>query len=347
MFKKQLPRSVIIRYTILLSTGLALLLWIGNTPPTRDHTKRSPLSTQPRKKVVLVFSGVFGEKDSCSDIVKELANDGFQHIFLSQQSARTYSFHDHWDDWYMALFKRRLGFGAVERQATYAHQRIRGLIGNQDEVYLVCHSQGGLVGLSFWRQYRKIYDIKSMAILVAPLQGAPYTESISNLKALSTAFRYGRAEGNYGYYLNYFVLYSRALLMQTLGSTLIPGIMDTMPQSRAIAQLGEVYEEMKQTQFPLFVVVASSNHHFRWIKSSYGTTGANYLISRGAPNDNFIATASQYPHITWPQLQILKVVARHSNAGNGPGADPDVRQHPEVLKQISTFFSKASSNKEA
>lgn len=292
------------------------------------------------RKVVLIFAGLFGHKNSCRILGEHLTQKGYHCIFLSHQPLCNWSYYGILDDISLAISGKRLGWGSVASQAQQADERLHGTIGRQDEVYLLGHSQGGLVGIDFWDKYHKKYNIKGMAVLSAPLRGALALRNLARVPALLVAHRRALAAGwRAPNYISYALPYFIGVSTNALGLILLPGCADMRPGSSALYRLSKVYPKMKHVQLPVLAVMSHCTKYSRFPRTLYGKPAVDYLVSYDAPHDGLIATASQLPPMEWPQLEVMSVAARHSGVRDSQGPY-SVYNHPKVIARITAFFDK-------
>lgn len=296
-----------------------------------------PATTQARK-VVLIFTGLFGHKYSCHRIGMHLAQHDFHCIFISHQPLRGFSYYGILDDWSMAKFNKRLGWGSIASQATDAYQRVKELLTTRDELYLLCHSQGALVGLAFWHRYRHLYHIRAMSILAAPLQGTPVASRISNPWALFVAqWRAVAAGWRAPCYASYILPHLVGIYTGIFAPIMLPGFVALHPGSSALARLHKVYRHMAEARFPVLAIVAHCPPYRKLSSALYGGLPTEHLMSNSVLHDGLVPADSQSPPMIWPALQITSVVAKHSGVKRSDPL-PSVYNHPEVIAQITAFF---------
>jgi len=299
-----------------------------------------PYPSGSGRKVVLIFSGLFGQPVSFQHVTEVLTKRGFTCIAVAEQPFHGFSAHEVLDDWCLARLGRRLGLGAIASQAAHAQQRLRSQLRENDEVYLLAHSQGALVALLLWENWHTTHNFRAIAVMSAPLQGSLLVTSLSSPSLLRAAQKHNRVTGARIAYINYLLPYSITLFFEILGPFCCPGVMDMKPTSSTLSRLKGVYEKMRQAQVPFLTVVASCPTHPGLAATLFGEQGTGYLVGGGKNEsyDGAVTAASQYPPIAWEQLQQVTVTASH---GNGPQEGcTRVYEKKETIAKIVEFFDR-------
>ena len=357
----------IIKFQYLLLSSLLLLLCCISTACLTHTTDLEveadeqgilvvddPTSERPPRRVLLTFLGFHGH-ENCFDNIRNALHDGInregpiQGIECIEASPQTFKGHgccnvcQSLDACYMQSFNVHLGLGAITGQARAVASMLDNHgITDRDEIILLGHSQGGLIGIECWDQLREKYNIKGMVTMSTPLQGVSLISSLEDVDLIHQANLLTESE-DCMCCSTYCFPYCIVPCFKKLGGCCCAGLTDMAPDSPLLRKhREEVYPKMNTQGVPFLAIQAQQ---FSAISAPSFRRRRDLLLSGSHTmyNDGLIATECQIPpgdH--WPQLQVVTLWANH-------GVEtirgyPRVFSHPSAQEAINRFCHRFFSN---
>jgi pimeloyl-ACP methyl ester carboxylesterase len=308
-------------------------------------------TSNAKRKVVVTFLGMHGETSCFSRVNSALSQEDVTCIDASPQAAREHQgLCAKLDGYCMQTRNVHLGLGATRKQAEAAEERLRTVLGKDDEVVLCAHSQGGLVAVSFWELFHERYNIKGIVTMAAPLQGAAMMEplsSYSTMKAMAYEQPCCTPKGIAARLLACCVPGCVWPSFKLCGCCCCAGVADMEPGSSLLRSQEDVYEQMAAQKLPFLNLTASSPAPDCFASFPFGKQGTKDIIGggRGKESDNLLGTEKEcLPIPLWHQAEEREIAADHGVA-NVPG-HPRIFSHRQAVNHVVAFCKKNMGQKE-
>ena len=236
-------------------------------------------------------------------------------------------------------FKIHLGLSRVQNQAKAAYKTLEADICRITPIILCGHSQGGLVALHFWKQYKNVLNIKGIVVLSSPLKGVTFFQSIASAEKLRKAAKMSN-------YVSFFKAKVEPCLIswiyfpifKVFARVFFPSLADFLGRKKFRNTMGKIYDDLKKDQLKVLNITCAASLPINALKLPYSVQAMKMLVAGDLEleSDNVLALSDQKFPIKWSNLNEIFIKADHG-AFNVPGA-PKIFHHGQALDAIKSFI---------